>query len=216
MVEKYYKILGLSSNCDDGDIKRAYKKLALKYHPDRNKGDSFAEEKFKEINEAYNFLKVKENRVKLSNSSVFAEDDDLFSKSIDDLRAKGKNVKTFFYLEDLPDYTTVTYTHKIICPTCKGFKGLRLDSVTCKKCNGVGIIMTNSGASVCTDCSGFRLTPKHLCETCKGTGMVEEEVERDIKQYLSNKQVNDEIKIEGGGDASSTLGPNGDLIVKLI
>lgn len=52
----YYKILGVSKNATKDDIKKAYRKLALQYHPDRNKGDKQAEEKFKEINEAYAVL----------------------------------------------------------------------------------------------------------------------------------------------------------------
>lgn len=52
----YYKILGVDRNASDEEIKRAYRKLALKYHPDRNPGDKSAEERFKEINEAYQVL----------------------------------------------------------------------------------------------------------------------------------------------------------------
>jgi curved DNA-binding protein len=52
----YYKILGIDRKSDEAEIKRVYRKLALKYHPDRNPGDKQAEEKFKEINEAYQVL----------------------------------------------------------------------------------------------------------------------------------------------------------------
>ncbi|NLU07047.1 molecular chaperone DnaJ [uncultured Clostridium sp.] len=52
----YYEILGLSKGASDDEIKRAFRKLALKYHPDRNQGNKEAEEKFKEINEAYQVL----------------------------------------------------------------------------------------------------------------------------------------------------------------
>jgi len=52
----YYKILGVERKASEDDIKKAYRKLALKYHPDRNPGDKKAEEKFKEINEAYQVL----------------------------------------------------------------------------------------------------------------------------------------------------------------
>jgi curved DNA-binding protein len=52
----YYKILGVGKNASEKDLKKAYRKLALKYHPDKNKGDKAAEEKFKEINEAYAVL----------------------------------------------------------------------------------------------------------------------------------------------------------------
>jgi curved DNA-binding protein len=60
----YYKILGVSKTADAKQIKKAYKKLARQYHPDLNPGDKNAEQKFKEINEAYEVLGNDENRKK--------------------------------------------------------------------------------------------------------------------------------------------------------
>ncbi len=58
----YYKELGVDRNASDADIKKAYRKLAMKYHPDHTKGDKSAEEKFKKISEAYAVLSDKEKR----------------------------------------------------------------------------------------------------------------------------------------------------------
>ncbi|PHZ09877.1 heat shock protein DnaJ [Rhizopus microsporus ATCC 52813] len=55
VVKEYYRILEISNNADEQEIKRAYKKLALKYHPDKNPSTE-AEEKFKDISEAYEVL----------------------------------------------------------------------------------------------------------------------------------------------------------------
>ena len=60
----YYKILGIERNASADDIKKAYRKLARKYHPDMNPNDKEAEKKFKEINEANEVLSNAENRAK--------------------------------------------------------------------------------------------------------------------------------------------------------
>ena len=58
MAEKrdYYEVLGLKKGASEDEIKKAFRKMAMKYHPDKNSGDKVAEEKFKEINEAYGIL----------------------------------------------------------------------------------------------------------------------------------------------------------------
>lgn len=61
MGKDYYKILGISKNANEDDIKKAYRKLALKYHPDKNKAPG-AEERFKEVAEAYEVLSDKRKR----------------------------------------------------------------------------------------------------------------------------------------------------------
>ncbi|MBR2543648.1 DnaJ domain-containing protein [Candidatus Saccharibacteria bacterium] len=66
MAEKrdYYEVLGVSKSASDDEIKKAYRKLAVKYHPDRNPGDKEAEAKFKEINEAHEVLSDKQKRAR--------------------------------------------------------------------------------------------------------------------------------------------------------
>ncbi len=62
MAKDYYEILGVSKSANQDEIKSSYKKLAIKHHPDRNQGDKKSEEKFKEINEAYDTLKDENKR----------------------------------------------------------------------------------------------------------------------------------------------------------
>ena len=62
MSKDFYETLGVDRGASDDDIKKAYRKLAMKYHPDRNKDDKTAEAKFKELNAAYDVLKDEQKR----------------------------------------------------------------------------------------------------------------------------------------------------------
>ena len=62
MAEDYYKTLGIDKNAGASEIKKAYRKLALKYHPDKTKGDKPLEENFKKISEAYAVLSDPEKK----------------------------------------------------------------------------------------------------------------------------------------------------------
>src|ERR1700743_1383045 len=60
--QDYYDLLGVAPAASQDDLKKAYRKLAMQYHPDRNPGDKTAEQKFKEVSEAYDVLKDDQKR----------------------------------------------------------------------------------------------------------------------------------------------------------
>jgi molecular chaperone DnaJ len=68
----YYKILGVGKNATDDEIKKAYRKLARKYHPDRNAGDKEAEERFKEVSQAHDVLSDPDKRKEYDRGGMFA------------------------------------------------------------------------------------------------------------------------------------------------
>jgi len=80
MAKDYYRILGVTENAPDGEIKKAYRKLAMQYHPDRNTGnEKWANEKFKEINEAYGILGDPQKRKQYDQFGTVGNIGDVFS-----------------------------------------------------------------------------------------------------------------------------------------
>ena len=75
-IKDYYYILGLARNASQDEIKKAYRKLSTKFHPDKNDGDKFFEERFKDINKAYETLvdaakrKIYDDRLNESNTTT--------------------------------------------------------------------------------------------------------------------------------------------------
>lgn len=79
----YYKILGLEKNASEDEVKKAYRKLAIQYHPDKNPDDKVAEEKFKEVAEAYEILSNPDKKAKYDNPQSFHGDGG-FGPNMDD------------------------------------------------------------------------------------------------------------------------------------
>ena len=80
MAKDYYKTLGVTENASDAQIKKAYRKLAMQYHPDRNSGnEKWANEKFKEINEAYGVLGDPQKRKQYDQFGTIGDLGDIFS-----------------------------------------------------------------------------------------------------------------------------------------
>ncbi len=190
MKEDYYEILGVSKSASEGDIKKAYRKNAIKYHPDKNPGDTAAEEKFKKAAEAYEVLGNREKRSKYDQFGHSAFDgnggfggggmnmDDIFSQFGDifggggfggfsgfgggQRRSKGSNLRIKVSL-DLKEI--VNGVDKRI----KVKRKVKAQGVTyknCNSCNGSGQVtrITNTILG--------RMQSSSTCPSCNGAGQM--------------------------------------------
>ena len=181
-----YKTLGLERGASVDDIKKAYKKLALEHHPDRNLGDNTAEERFKEISEAYNLIKdgnwSPERQQMGFNpfdmNSVFR--DFGFGFEFDNMfggrqakRKRSGNIRVTLEEANNGCKKNITVTENTSCLKCKG-AGFELGDKYCPQCNGGGKIRISQGImSViqdCRHCRGFGREIKAMCPECQGTG----------------------------------------------
>ena len=92
MSINYYKVLDILPTASEDDIKKAYKKMALKYHPDKNQNNPDASNKFKEISEAYQGLINKSKNIQIENSNIFINPNDLFRQLFGNQEFMGKNI----------------------------------------------------------------------------------------------------------------------------
>lgn len=177
MAQDYYKVLGVEKNATDDQIKSAYRKLAMKYHPDRfaNKSDDEkkqAEEQFKEINQAYSVLSDKQKRANYDQfgseegfqggfgggsgfSGAGFDFEDIFSNIFSNFTGSSRGSSRANMAVDGEDIIlTLNLTFKEACfGVEKDVKIKRYEK--CSACNGTG---AKDASSV------------HTCEVCKGTG----------------------------------------------
>lgn len=186
----YYEVLGVRKQSDDETIKKAYRKLAMQYHPDRNVGDEEAEEKFKEASEAYEVLRDPDKRHRYDRyghaglegmnmpnfgdaQSVFDMFGDMFSDLFGGQRGgrrgprQGRKIDVELELELTEAFRGVkksfTIPRQDLCKTCSG-KGSKPGSepALCRRCNGQGVVLINQGF--------FRV--QQTCSGCGGQGRV--------------------------------------------
>lgn len=195
--EDYYEVLGIARNASDAEIKKAYRKMAMKYHPDRNAGDKKAEEKFKTMSEAYEVLSDSQKRAAYDQFGHAGVDPsaagagfgaaagagnfaDIFGDIFGDLfggRAGGGHGRSRaehgadlrYNLELSLEQAVHGATIQIRVPTL----------VTCNLCHGAG---TKSGEApkTCHTCQGMGqvrvqqgfFAIQQTCPTCRGSGQV--------------------------------------------
>lgn len=186
----YYEVLGLTRTASDADIKKAYRRLAMKYHPDRNDGDTDAEEKFKEAKEAFEILSDQQKRAAYDQFGHAGVDpqagggfgggagfSDIFESVFGDIFGGGARGGSRVYrgadlrydldlpLEDAVRGTEVKIRIPTVidCEACEGH-GSRSKAApeTCTTCNGVGQIRMQQGF----------FSVQQTCPACRGRGRV--------------------------------------------
>ena len=200
MGKNYYDILGVAKGATDEEIKKAYRKLALTYHPDRNPGDREAEEKFKEINQAYQVLGDPEKRAGFDRFGTADQSgaydfgftrnfDDIFGDLFSDFFRESQRRRTRkgddlrYNLEIEFEEAVFGVEKKIEIPyevKCSSCKGSRIEPgfqpTVCKACNGRGQVRYTQGFftinRTCEHCGGEGYFIKDPCKTCKGKGFV--------------------------------------------
>ena len=248
----YYAILGLSDEDKKlpeaeflAKIKGKFRELSLKYHPDRNPDNKEAEEKFKDVAEAYSVLSDKDKRAQYDAAptggfkfTAGGFDDinsmfDMFGFKSPFSRgwsARASNVNPTLIirvpvtlLEVLNGATkNVKYTHKVQCSECHGdglAHGGKMED--CPKCHGKGhVFILSNIMQKCQKCGGVGKIPSKVCPKCNGSGVMEEEATVSI-EIKKGSLLNEVYTVKGGGNAPAytyqkTNSVAGDLNIYLI
>ncbi|MBI4587745.1 MAG: molecular chaperone DnaJ [Candidatus Rokubacteria bacterium] len=239
----YYEVLGVSREADESQLKKAYRQLALQFHPDRNPGDKKAEERFKEVNEAYSVLSDPEKRAQYDRFGTvgapggFDASDLGFGTIFEDLfegffggaprggrRTRARRGEDLQYtlevsLEEAAGglETRVQIPRHEPCEICHG-SGLEPGTKreTCSTCRGQGQVRFSQGF----------LTVARPCPQCRGQGEVTRHPcrkcrgeGRQRREHLLKIKIpggvedGSQLRLVGEGEAGTHGGPVGDLYV---
>jgi len=245
MAERdYYEVLGVDRNASDADVKKAFRRLAMRYHPDRNPDQSEeAANRFKEAKRAYEVLSDEQKRAAYDQfghagveagagagadpfNTIFG---DIFGEVFGGRRGgaqqsrRGANLR---YRLDL-DFTQavfgadmrITIPRTVACSTCSG-SGARPGTglSTCGRCGGAGQTQVRQGIfsirQTCGACGGEGRVVSDPCGDCSGNGAVRKSEEISLK-VPPGVDTGDRSRVRGKGNAGKRGGPAGDLLVEM-
>jgi molecular chaperone DnaJ len=235
----YYEILGVSQHAQDDEIKRAYRKLAVELHPDKNPDDPHAEERFKQASQAYSVLSDGERRKRYDrmghaafvgdgSASHEAVDFDAFGDLIGGLFGdmfrgrRGRKPKDLKYelhvsFEEAARgcEKSIEVTRNFTCATCAGTGSEPGHTPpVCPACRGKGEVRYQRGllpaTRICNACKGSGKQITHPCPSCQGEG-VAPKTERLTVTLPAGVEDKSVRSVRGAGE--HTLGGQGDLHV---
>ena len=230
MAKDYYTLLGVHRNATDAELKRAYRRLALEFHPDKNPGNKAAEDKFKEISEAYEVLSDPQKRAYFDQFGVAPGAQgagpgfsgfgagmgmgDIFGDIFEDFfggRGRSRatagedlryNLKITFEEAAFGTTTKIRVPRWERCPDCEGTGAKSKDGIkVCSNCQGAGQIRTQQGFfSISRTCSRCGGEGRLITDPCPACGG-KKRVERD--RTLS-------VKIPAGVESGNTIRLSGE------
>lgn len=228
----YYNVLGVERTASADDIKRAYRRLAMRWHPDRNAGDEMAEARFKHVNEAYRVLSDVEERARYDRLGPLYQPDGqpptpddvtaVVSRVWENLfgarrAAAGEDLRytVSIRLEEVLTGVSreIVVPRRVRCPDCKGL-GARPDGrVVCGVCHGTG---RSSGPrllrTTCYPCDGKGYVIETPCPTCAGDGRLTRDEALTVR-IPAGVATGTRLRLAGRGDEPKGDGRAGDAYV---
>ena len=236
----YYEILGVEKSASAAEIKNAYRKAAIKFHPDRAPGDKEAEDKFKEAAGAYEILSDKKKRAiydQYGHQGIagggFQDVSDIFSsfgsifedffggRTRSNTRSRGYDLRHDLEItfEQAIFGTTkdITVKKDVVCPKCNGLGAEKQsDIVTCPQCGGTGQMRISQGfftlQTTCSMCKGKGTIIKKPCSMCHGKTTIEKNESINVK-IPAGVEDGIKLRLSNKGQPSTNGGENGDLYV---